>query len=409
MTVSSIQAAPFPPIPVTAAGMATALGGLVGGCAASRAGIVRISEILPPEPSEEGVPERARSTEGRLDEGSGPRDPGEEPESIFSGHRVPDLPSHVPGLERLAQLGARAVGDLFSTIQDPARELGRYALILCLPSGYLEWARAGRSGEAPDAFSTGAFVDPREDSRLEEIKASLIPRLFSLVPGLPQPAWTGLVLEDQASFAEGVARAAALLSQGRIDSCLLGGMDSRVGWEELTAMEEMGLLMTSDFSAGFIPGEAAAFLLLKAPGLPENPPAFLEAAAQGAETNHRFSPDPPLGEALAGVAQAALTNAGVESTPLFVSGTVNGSPWNSNEWGYLLFRTRALNTATHWFPAADFGEVGTAAGHLAACGVLRGFDRGYIDAGHAIILLSAECGRKGAVLMRRPTSSGEGM
>ncbi len=398
MTVSSIQAAPFPPIPVTGAGMATALGGLVGGCAASRAGIMRISEILPPESSGEGVPGEAGAS-GRE----------EEQESLFSGHRVRDLPSHVSGMERLAQLGAGALEDLFSAIQDPARELGRYALILCLPSGYLEWARTNLSGGAPDAFSTGAFVDPREDARLEEIKAALIPRLFSLFPRLPRPAWTGLVLEDQAGFSEGVGRAAALLAQGRIESCLLGGMDSRVGWEELTAMEEMGLLMTPEFSAGFIPGEAAAFLLLKAPGTPETPVALLAAAAQGAERNHRLSGDPPLGEALAGVARSALSNAGAEGAPLFVSGTVNGSPWHSKEWGYLLYRTRALNAATHWFPAADFGEAGAAAGHLAACGVLRGFDRGYIDAGHAILLLSAECGRKGAVLMRRPTSSGEGM
>ncbi len=261
----------------------------MAGCAAARGGILRITEITPPE---------ADPPPGEDDLGGEATEEGSEAPPAFFGHRVRDVPDEVQGLERLARLAVLALEDLLSDLSEPARDLGRYALILCLPSGYLRWAHAASRGPAPQAFSSGVFLDPNEPANLEEIQKALLPMIFSSIPDLPQPVWTGLVLEDQAGFAEGMARAAALLTQGRVDSCLLGGVDSRVLFQDRAAYEELGLVLTEDFPAGFVPGEGAAFLQLRPPHWQGASLATFESAAQAAEPGHRVSGSPPVAEGL---------------------------------------------------------------------------------------------------------------
>ena len=170
----------------------------------------------------------------------------------------------------------------------------------------------------------------------------------------------------------------------------------------------MGLLQTPDFPAGFIPGEAGAFLLLRAPGSSPEPLAWIDATAGGADASHRLSGAPPVGDTLAEAVRFALAGVAVPGTSLGVLSSVNGSPWNSNEWGYLLTRIRALGEADLWFPVDGFGEVGAAMGPVALCTTLRGYSRGYASADRALVVLSSESGRKGAVLMRRPEPGGGG-
>lgn len=392
----------------------------MAGCAAARAGIQRISEISEPEVLEPAVVEPEMEESAGLespDEGdqSGGEDPeGEEkPEGeegpAYYGHRARDLPDGLTGTERLAHLGAAALSDMFSEFPEAGKGLGRLGLILCLPSGYLDWAHSFLGGAADDAYASGVFVDPGEGERTEEMKNTLVPALLSLGPDIPAPTWTGLVLEDQAGFAEGVARAAALLSRGRLDSCLVGGVDSRVGHDLLEALAEMGLLQTPEFPAGFIPGEAGAFLLLRAPGAGSEALAWIDAAARGADAGHRFSGAPPVGDTLTDVVRLALGAGGAGSaggSPLLVFGSVNGSPWTSNEWGYLLTRVRELGEAAHSFPVGSFGEAGSSFGPLAACMAIQGLARGYAGADRAVIVLSSESSRKGAVVMRRAESAG---
>jgi hypothetical protein len=406
MSVTSSQANPFPPLTISAAGMCTSLGGMVAGCAAARGGILRIMEMAPPEDPGEATGQMEPGGEGVEPVVEGADAEGAEEASSFHGHRVRDIPEEVSGLERLSNLATLALEDLLSGLTDPARELGRYAFILCLPSGYLRWAHSASKGPAPEAFASGVFLDPNEAAYLEEIKRSLLPRVFAAFPDLPQPIWTGLVLEDQAGFSEGVARAAALLSKGRVDSCLLGGVDSRVIFEDREAFEELGLVLTPDFPAGFIPGEGAAFLLLRPSNWAGESLGTVDSAAQATESGHRLSGSPPVAEALTQVARAALQNAGGGAAPVVVLSPVNGSPWISSEWGYLLTRVPALGNGDHIFPAGAFGEMGAADGPVAACMAIRGFARGYLKQSQAMVVLSSECGRKGAVMMRRPTTPG---
>lgn len=350
--------------------------------------------LIEDQEGESGSPEESQGGDGQ------PEEEGEE-ESVYWGHQAQGLPEGSAGLDRLTHLGASALKDLFSEYPEAGKDPGRLGLILCLSSGYLDWAQAFKAGEANDGFPTGVFVDPDEGARVEEMKNSLVSNLLSLVPDLPEPAWTGLVLEDQAGFAEGVARAAALLTQGRLDSCLLGGIDCRVDPEMLKALEEMGLLQTPDFPAGFIPGEAGAFLLLTAPASAPEPLAWIEATAQGAEGAHRLSGAPQVGAALTETVRTALGKLESTDALTLVLGSANGSPWNSNEWGYLLSRVRALGAARHWFPVDGFGEVGASLGPVAACTAMRGFSRGYAGGDRALLVLSSESGRKGAVVMSR--------
>ncbi len=379
MSTAPPPSAPFPALPVIAAGMCTSLGGLVAGCAASRAGIQRISEL-----------------DGTVEE-----------EMVFWGHAVRNIPEGSRGMDRLAHLGALALEDLFSEFPDVGENLGRFGLIVCLPSGYLEWALSFAAGASRDAFSSGVFVDPNESARLQAARESLLPTLLSLAPDLPEPVWTGLVLEDQAGFAEGAARAAALLSQGRLDSCLLGGLDSRLAPEFLEILDSLGLLQTPEFPAGFLPGEAAAFLLLRAPGTAHQPQAWIEGAATAADEAHRFSGAPPVGDSLTEAVRNAMDGRASDQSGLLVTASVNGSPWNSNEWGYLLTRHRSLGEADHWFPVGSFGETGAAFGPVAALMAMRGFSRGYAGAHRAVIVLSSESGRKGAVVLKGPASTGD--
>jgi 3-oxoacyl-[acyl-carrier-protein] synthase-1 len=101
-----------------------------------------------------------------------------------------------------------------------------------------------------------------------------------------------------------------------------------------------------------------------------------------------------------------LGNGDSTNEPLLVLASVNGSPWNSNEWGYLLVRIRPLGAADHWFPVDSVGEVGAAFGPVGACMAMRGFARDYAGADRALIVLSSESGRKGAVVMRKGVAAG---
>jgi 3-oxoacyl-[acyl-carrier-protein] synthase-1 len=174
----------------------------------------------------------------------------------------------------------------------------------------------------------------------------------------------------------------------------------------LEAFADLGLLMTPEFPAGFIPGEAAAFVLLRAPGGPQNPLAWIEGAAQGAEAAHRLSEVPVVADSLTETVGLVLDGGSSAAEPVLALSSVNGSPWTSNEWGYLLTRARGLADAEAWFPVGDVGEVGAALGPVGACLAIRGFSRGYAGAGRSLLVLSSESGRKGAVLLRAPSDGG---
>ncbi|HLU46460.1 MAG TPA: hypothetical protein VK116_00200, partial [Planctomycetota bacterium] len=52
-----------------------------------------------------------------------------------------------------------------------------------------------------------------------------------------------------------------------------------------------------------------------------------------------------------------------------------------------------------WYPAASFGEIGTASVAAGACLVTRAFERGYAPASRAAVVCSAVTRERGGIAM----------
>lgn len=177
---------------------------------------------------------------------------------------------------------------------------------------------------------------------------------------------SGLVALDEAL---------SLLERSEADSILIGAVDSYLDVGVLEALDREGRLRTGEVSDGFIPGEAAAFLLLAPAGTARRrgqvPVAQVVGVGLGQEPGHLYSPEPHRGEGLAS-AFADL----FESLPRDVSANpiecvyagLNGESFWAKEWGVARIRSahRFTEDARLEHPADCMGDVGAAMGPVMA-------------------------------------------
>lgn len=366
---------------VTAAGAATSLGGVAQAMAAARAGIARPQFLGPPMV---------------MDEDEGALVP-------VIGHPVSFLTRGFVGMARLARLGALAINDLLAQSALQPTDLAETALLVALGSGYYDdcvaFIEEHLEDEPPRFGVAPPPVSELVETRKEWLKQELVHRMLKQA-GLPAPAKSALVFEDHVGFSKVLELAAVLLGTGPVKRCIIGGVDSWCGPDAVSVLNALGVLKTPENAVGFMPGEAAAFLVVENSTRNHVPLAVIEsrtiATAIGA---HQFSPAVHGDFALADALSVALTGA---PESVWAIGTQNGTSWSAAEWGRNLLRTRrSLADALHWLPALHFGDTGAAASALGACMVVRAFARRYAPADSALVWASGPRGSKGAFLIRR--------
>jgi 3-oxoacyl-[acyl-carrier-protein] synthase-1 len=162
-------------------------------------------------------------------------------------------------------------------------------------------------------------------------------------------------------------RALRWLEQRQPCHALVGGVDSWLDPALLAALERDERVLAEGVMDGFVPGEAAGFLLLANAAAPRPLGTTMRACACTSlawptSRGHRFSTESCLGEGLSkAIATALASGAGPCATVL---STLNGENFASKEWGAAAIRNSHLlgRDWTMVHPADCFGDIGAAFG-----------------------------------------------
>ena len=360
---------------ITGVGMVSALGdNVVASCAASRAGMSRISSI---EEVQVWDPVSRKLESAR-------------------GATIPWLTGGFSGHGRLAALAAEALLDLRSRHPPDAQ----CALHLCAPGGYYLQHMEARDGIPPSLH----------EERIARYQQRLIPAVLRAAKrqavAKTQPLWfgdTGFLLALQAAHRQ--------LDAGEVGACLIGGVDSLVEPRLVEALDQLRLLKTPGNPVGMLPGEASAFMQVErwdaAVRRGARVLATIEAPSVDTEPFHRMSRKPALGEALVRSIRRTLAPiGGPRKQALRVIAALNGDSYRAADWGHALVTLRTqddLPETPTWYPAASFGETGAATGLLGICMAVRGFERGYLPETDVLLWVGGDDGSRGSLLIHPPT------
>jgi 3-oxoacyl-[acyl-carrier-protein] synthase I len=377
--MTSIDPIPGPAgdICITALGMATALApSLVDSCAAFRAGLTRTSEISTVIPDEDAAL-------------------AEEP---IAACRAAYLAEGYCSGAKAVLLGRIALSDLLKRRPLTDRHQERTGIVLHLSDCFLLDAVSGSPEDQDEENALPSALWQAEC-------ASLIPRMLSGIVRIPTEN-RHLSFGEHAGFAGALQIAADMLASGQLDRCLVGAADSLLDPEFLLAGAVSGLVKTSVNPTGFVPGEAAAFILVEKAS---------EARHQGARplasflcgplvrgAFDRFSEEPPDGAVLARAIRDLLARQPRHSDVALVIGDLNGDECRARNWGNALVRLRnshGLADAPMWIPALGFGETGSASGAVGLCLAARAIERGHLGRGAALTWLSDESGAGAAIMI----------
>jgi uncharacterized protein (TIGR02270 family) len=363
---------------VTGMGLVSALGeDAAGCCAAGRAAVLRIQEL----------------------EEAYVFDPTSRELEPAYGHSVPWVTRGFAGLGRLAALGGAGLSSLQRATGQEDWE--RVALFVTTRSGFHARLHAEQEGATPDGPA----------SLQKELQQSLIPRMLKTL-GVRQAPRVQKVFLGESGFIQALQEAAELLRQRRVEQCIVGGVDSLVEPEVVRQLDALRLLKSPSNPVGCIPGEAAAFLRLEAPGaaLRRKAPieALLDSPRRQAEPFHRKSGQPALGMALASCIGATLGPArGHDAQVGLVIAGLNGDAYRAQDWGHALIRLRGEGLLEaglpEWYPAFPFGEAGSVMGPLGVAMAACGFARAYTPPGTTLLWVGSDTGERGALRIHAPT------
>jgi 3-oxoacyl-[acyl-carrier-protein] synthase I len=313
----------------------------------------------------------------------------------LAGHAV-RMTNGFVGLGKLVALGSLALRDLMSRAHLSAEDLRSTGLFVNLSDKQYE--DASRSDETANIHDTEGLPSATWRKQTDDV----IPILASTCGWVIAPANQRRFYGGHAGFVQALDAAASCINQGMVKHCIVGGIDSLVEPTVLEAANAQRALKAEGRAVGFMPGEAAAFLLLRS-ARSGHLPGTLNLAVTGTavvEVHECNGESATAGKALA---QAIARVAPKERA--FFLGDLNGEESRAMEWGHAAVHLRQqFHDGLHldlWTPAQHFGEVGAAAGPVAACLGMRGLEKGYAPAPSFVVWLSSGSGLKSAFSIAR--------
>ena len=278
------------------------------------------------------------------------------------------------GREKLLQMVVPSIQECVREI--PADALRMTPLLLCVS----EQERPGRFGELD-----GTFLE------------SVSHRLGQTFDGRSEVIAAGKVGGVQA-----VARARELLNDGH-PYCIVAGVDSYLVASTLADYHDKHRLLTAENSNGFIPGEAAAAVLLGPPDENQAPQLTCLGVGFGEEKATVGSEKPLRGDGMAAAFRAALSDAGCTFDDVhYRLVDVSGEQYGFKEADLGVARTMRKVKAEFdiWHPADCIGEVGAA---VVPCvlGVAKAAgDKGYAPGPGVLCHFSNDEGIRAALILR---------
>lgn len=274
------------------------------------------------------------------------------------------------GYHRMVSLAAPALSEALSGVPDDLAPTNEQPLpvLLCAPE-------KGR---------------PDDDKRFE---ADIIGELAEKSGAPIDVARSTVVREGQAGFARALGLAKTLLDQ-RVPLVCVGGVDSYYHPGVLRWLDEGYRLHAIGADSGFIPSEAAAFLILAR--LPPSAPRlgrFLHAET-GREASATSDEQPNLAEAMTVMLESTEAQLGRRFE--WTISDYNGERHRLREWERARGRiVRSDSIDSHW--VWDTGDVGAASGALFSTIALSMCDLGCAHSTSALLALHSEGGERGLV------------
>ena len=351
-------------IVVTGAGVLTSLGQTAQSWAAMRAGFARIAE---------------RSDFHLL----GPDEEFDLPSPLTAAEASPAWDGSHPW-DRLAELALPALAEALESAGLTSRDWKHvdFALGLRAPAGEGTPADMGRY--VIDALcADGALSKPRSAS---------------------------VRFEGHAAGAVAMVDAARALRAGDRACCVVGGADTFLDPDTIAALD-LGFRLRSERSAdGYLPGEAAAFVVLetaeRAAERGAKPLATLAGYGLADEPRPLGSDDPCMAEGLCGAIRQVAERAGRGGAKVpaatWVLSDQNGERHRAKEWALAATRLHELldPSLELWSPAENFGDTGPASVPLLAAMAAETFRRGSAPAAGALLVASSDGPARAGLLLR---------
>jgi 3-oxoacyl-[acyl-carrier-protein] synthase I len=299
------------------------------------------------------------------------------------GHAASEITHGFSLLGRRACLARAAVEDLLSSLP-------------LASSGTEEWGRA-----------RVLFVvsPPLEEVFLEDA-ATVAQRmrgtlLSALTHGLGLPiqlSQAEVIASGHAGTAVALKRASELIEVGA-ERVLLVAVDSYLDELHVGLLLEGARIKHSENPAGFSPGEAAVAMLIERPTVACCAKVVAVELCAGQPSVQDVN-ELAHARGLAGCTAAALAaiEPGIWSGDVFVD--LNGEPWRSLQWGYVLTELGDRFAGHMRLPAMSVGEIGAASGALGVLLASQSFARRYASADVALVLSVSEDGTTSCIAVR---------
>jgi 3-oxoacyl-[acyl-carrier-protein] synthase I len=238
-------------------------------------------------------------------------------------------------------------------------------------------AIAADAGDGPQTIFTGLpQLDPAANPWLPDFH-----KLLGQVSGVPiNDATSRTIPLGRASALMAIEAGINALEQGKAASVIVGGVDSFLDLKLLAELDAEGRILGPQVMEGFIPGEGAAFLVLKPQGAAAvGQPIFALGASSLPDPGHRYGKEPAKGEGLAKTLDQLRATLGSSPSPVNTTfAGFNGENFDAKLWGVARLRHTDFFTPTMSMqhPASSIGDTGAACGaimsSLAAMALARG-------------------------------------
>lgn len=293
---------------------------------------------------------------------------------------VADADNPVRGLNRLAHMLTQAVEDALVCCPIPLEQLGLIRTLICLPD------------------TRKPFVDPELVNRFHalfrsQVEAHCDPNIEYIDSG-------------PLGVLDALSRARQLLESGEASAVMIGGVDSLLTTAAISyyggnLYGENCRLLTEDNADGFIPGEAAATMILtwaqaNTSGL------FCTGLGYGTEPAAYGSGQVTRAEGMVTAINAALKEGGVNmpATDYHIS-NVNGERYFFEEDALAIQRVLRPPKAEYplWHPADSIGHIGAAFGPVMVASAFWAAYKSYAPGPRCLCVLSDDEQRRAAFLL----------
>ena len=237
--------------------------------------------------------------------------------------------------------------------------------------------------------------------RIASLEALLFRQLETAM-GVRFHSHSALVPYGRVAGGVAFSQARELLYREQVPLCLIAGVDSFLISATLGAFEERRRLLTSNNSNGFIPGEAAAAILVGRPEQQREPQLLCLGLGTGRESATVESDQPLRADGLTQAFKAAMADSGRTLGAVDYRVTdCNGEQYWFKEAALAVTRTLRDRKEEFfiWHAADCIGETGAAAGPTALAIALAAARKGYAPGSGVLCHFGSDDGVRVAMIL----------